>query len=134
MLRTILGVVAGVLTWMLVAIVCGLILRASWPEYAAVEETMSFTLPMLLVRLSISTVALLIAGWMAALVARSERGPLILGIVLLLIFIPIHVNLWDRFPVWYHLLFLLTLVPLSILGGRIRRRTTRADHMAASTG
>jgi hypothetical protein len=27
--------------------------------------------------------------------------------------------LWDKFPVWYHMTFLLSLVPLTYLGGRI---------------
>jgi hypothetical protein len=35
------------------------------------------------------------------------------------LFIPIHIQLWDKFPIWYHLFFLVSLVPLSILGGRL---------------
>jgi hypothetical protein len=34
-----------------------------------------------------------------------------LGILMLLIFVPIDYGLWDKFPVWYHLTFLLTLAP-----------------------
>jgi len=39
------------------------------------------------------------------------------GVLLLVAFIPQHVMLWDKFPVWYHLTFLLSLVPLTYLGG-----------------
>jgi hypothetical protein len=41
------------------------------------------------------------------------------GVFLLLMFIPQHIMLWDRFPIWYHLTFLLSLVPLTFLGARI---------------
>jgi len=40
-------------------------------------------------------------------------------VVLLLAFIPQHAMLWDKFPIWYHLTFLLSLVPLTYAGGRI---------------
>jgi hypothetical protein len=43
------------------------------------------------------------------------------GVVLLLFFIPDHVNLWDKFPLWYHLWFLLSLVPLTYVGNVLVR-------------
>jgi len=57
----------------------------------------------------------------------------IVGIVTcaLLVSIPIHINLWDKFPVWYHLTFLVTLIPLCILGGRIVRSARRMEHADA---
>ena len=120
MMKTILGICAGLLAWVLLVTVCGVILRAAWPEYRAVADSMAFTLPMLVARLAISAVTLLGAARVTALVAaRATTATLLLGTVLLVTFVPIHINLWDRFPVWYHLTFLLTLVPLSVLGGRI---------------
>jgi len=119
MLRIILGVVAGIVAWLLLVFVGGLIIRATWPEYVAVAEAMTFTLPMLLTRLALSAIALVMAAWATAMIARKSVAPLTLGIVLLVFFIPNHINLWSKFPVWYHLTFLVTLVPLSILGGRI---------------
>ena len=59
------------------------------------------------------------ARWVAALVARSTRAALVAGALLLVAFIPQHIMLWDRFPVWYHMTFLLSLVPLTYAGGRI---------------
>jgi len=52
--------------------------------------------------------------------------------LLLVAFIPEHVSLWDKFPVWYHLTFLASLVPLTYLGGTIwsRQRGNRALHVA----
>ena len=44
------------------------------------------------------------------------------GLLLLVAFIPQHISLWNTFPVWYHLTFLLSLVPLTYLGGATRRQ------------
>lgn len=32
-----------------------------------------------------------------------------------------HVMLWDKFPIWYHLWFLLSLVPLTYVGNSLAR-------------
>ncbi|HXS89554.1 MAG TPA: hypothetical protein VN705_09405 [Steroidobacteraceae bacterium] len=119
MTRNILGVVAGLVAWLLVAATLGFIMRTSWPAYAAVAETMNFTLPMMLARLSIGALATLAAGLVTALITRSAVARLIPGVLLLVAFIPQHVMLWDKFPLWYHLTFLLSLVPLTYLGSRI---------------
>ena len=37
-------------------------------------------------------------------------------------FIPQHITLWEKFPVWYHLTFLLSLIPLTLLGGKLELR------------
>ena len=47
--------------------------------------------------------------------------PLVTGIVLLLIFIPIHLSIWTHFPLWYHITFLTSLGVLSVGGGRMAR-------------
>jgi hypothetical protein len=98
----------------------GLLMREAWPQYAAVAAAMTFTLPMMLARLAIGALATLLAGWVTSLVARrSAVARLGTGLLLLAVFIPQHMALWHRFPVWYHLTFLLSLVPLSYLGGSI---------------
>jgi hypothetical protein len=117
--RNILAVVVGLVTWLLVATLAGLIMRNSWPEYAAVAESMRFTLPMMIARLSIGAVATLAAGVVTALIARSAIVGLVPGVLLLIAFIPQHAMLWDKFPIWYHLTFLLSLVPLTYVGNRI---------------
>ena len=120
--RSILGVVAGLVAWVAIATLAGLILRVSWPDYASVAATpMSFTLKMLLVRLAIGAIATLVTGLVATLVApRARRVRWIAGLILLALFIPEHASLWSEFPVWYHLAFLASLVPLSWAGGALR--------------
>ena len=133
MARNILGVVAGLANWVIVAILAGLIIRTSWPAYVAVAETMNFTLPMMIARLSIGAIATLSAGFVTALIARSSIAPLICGVLLLVAFVPQHVMLWDKFPLWYHLTFLLSLVPLTYVGGRIRGDGRQLDTVTRFT-
>jgi hypothetical protein len=120
MAKKILGVVAGLAAWIAVATAAGAIMRLSWPAYASVADEMIFTLPMLVARLSIGALATLAAGLVTTVIApRSVLARLMPGMLLLIAFIPVHVSLWDKFPVWYHLTFLLSLVPLTYLGGTI---------------
>jgi len=119
MSKRILAVIAGLVVWVVIATVAGLIMRAAWPAYAAVADAMTFTLPMMFARLSIGAVATLAAGWVTAVVSRSILAVLTTGLILLVLFIPQHIMLWTRFPIWYHLTFLVSLVPLAYTGGQI---------------
>ena len=128
MARGILGVVAGLLTFVAVVAVAGIIMRGAWPEYAHVADAMTFTLPMMIARLAIGALATIAAGLVTAAIAkRSTLVRLAPGLLLLVAFIPQHMMLWEKFPVWYHLTFLLSLVPLTYLGGRaVSREATSA--------
>ena len=116
-LRLIGGTVAGVIVWFVVVTILNLGLRHGWHAYATVEKAMTFTLPMMVARLSESAISSLAGGAAAAAVARDRRAALFAGLVLLLMFLPVHYSLWPRFPVWYHLTFLVSLVALSVAGG-----------------
>ena len=115
--RQILGVVVGLMVWFAATLAIGALLRL-WPEYVAAAGDMSFTLPMKLARLSIGAVATCAAGAAAAAIGGSRRTAMITGALLVLIFIPEHISLWNKFPIWYHLTFLTSLVPLAVVGGR----------------
>ena len=117
--KQIVGVVVGLMVWFVAAVAAGVLLRLLWPEYVAASGDMSFTLPMKLTRLSIGALTTLAAGAVTALLARSSRTAVVTGALLLVMFIPQHISLWDKFPIWYHLTFLTSLVPLAVGGGRI---------------
>jgi hypothetical protein len=122
--KAVLAVVSGLVAWIAIAAVAGLIMRSSWPAYARVADAMTFTLPMMLARLTIGALATLAAGWVTAAIApRPMLVRLMPGLILLVGFIPQHIALWNNFPVWYHLTFLLSLVPLTYLGGAGQRPT-----------
>ena len=127
MLRLVGGAIAGVVAWFVIVTVLNLILRYGWHDYAAVEKIMTFTLPMMVARLSISGISSVASGVVAAWVEKGKWAPLVAGVILLLLFVPIHYSIWDRFPVWYHLTFLASLPLLSWLGGTfVRRRSGSA--------
>jgi hypothetical protein len=118
--RALLAFLAGVATWLLAATVLNLAVRGALPGYAAAEPAMTFTLGMLIARLAIALITSLAAGAMTAVIApRSAWVPWLLGVLLLVMFVPEHLKLWQVLPVWYHLTFLLTLVPLVVIGWRL---------------
>ena len=122
MLRKIGAVLAALIAWTIVVTVLNLGLRYGFPGYAAVEKAMTFTFGMMWARLTISFAATLSAGAVTAWIARGRlTWPIVTGIVLLAIFIPIHMGIWTHFPLWYHLTFLPSLPILSVLGGRLVR-------------
>ena len=120
MARDVLGVIAGLAVWMAIAGVAGVTMRSAWPDYASVADAMTFTLPMMFARLAIGALATLAAGWVIAVIARrSMLARVTAGLLLVVVFVPQHIMLWNKFPVWYHVTFLVSLVPLAYLGGQI---------------
>ena len=115
------AVLGGLVVWVVVATLLNLALRLGWPDYAAVEKSMNFTLGMLAARLAIGALASLGAGFAAAWISR--RKPIavwVLVILLLALFVPLHYTLWQRFPAWYHAAFIVSLVIFTLLGAMRR--------------
>jgi len=131
MKRSILAFVAALIAWVLIASILDRGLRLALNGYAAAEPTLHFTLRMMAARLVIAAITSLLAGAIAVLIEpRSAGTPAVLGAVLLVIFIPEHVRLWPLFPPWYHLTFLLTLLPLVVLGARFAQGLQRTPAAA----
>lgn len=117
MWKTVLAFVVGALSWIVCATVINWLLRAALAGYAAAEPAMHFTLTMMIARLLLGAAATLAGGFaMGWMVPGRRLAPLALGGLLLLVFIPGHAMLWDKFPLWYHLVFLSLLLPLTWLG------------------
>jgi hypothetical protein len=129
MKRAVFAFVAGFVVWGVVATLINFGLRAGIPGYHSAEPTMSFTLGMKIGRLILAAIASLAAGATAGFIAPAKKGvPWVLGAIILALFIPVHVQLWAKFPAWYHLTFLLTLVPLVVLGaGLTRNRSSQGS-------
>lgn len=128
MKRSILAAVAGLAVWVLVASVLNRGLRLGLAGYAVAEPTMTFTLEMKIARLILGALASLAAGAATAALARSSpRLPWVVGAILLVAFVPEHILIWVKFPVWYHLVFLLTLAPLVALGAALLRRAPSGE-------
>ena len=52
--------------------------------------------------------------------------------IILAMFLPVHVSLWNKFPAWYHLAFLVPLAPLVALGGLIARGSGASERRVAA--
>lgn len=119
MWRKILGGVAGYLGWWLIGTIGFVSLRVLWPDYASVEQAMTFTFSMQISRLLVGLLCSVGAGIIVYLVVRQRSVvPWGLGIVLLIQFLFVHYFIWAKFPIWYHAFFLLTLAPTVVLGSR----------------
>jgi hypothetical protein len=133
MWRTIGAIVAGLVSWAVIVTILNFGLRAAIPGYHAAEPTLQFTMAMKIGRLTEAALTSIAAGAVIGWLAPSKRwAPWLGGLIILALFLPEHVKLWDKFPPWYHLSFLVPLVPLVALGGFIGRRSA-ADASVPAT-
>ena len=62
----------------------------------------------------------IVAGIACAAVTPKARWPVyVFALLLLALFVPVHVSLWDKFPIWYHIVFLGSLFPLVLFGAKL---------------
>ncbi|MEK6337322.1 MAG: hypothetical protein AABM67_20560 [Acidobacteriota bacterium] len=132
MIRIILGVIAGFFAWAIVWVVSEKILSAIWPEFgahqlafqAAIEHGGQFTAntTILLIHIVLASIVSVMSGFLAALIAgENKRAPLILGILLLAVGLLKVFMSWPYVPIWYHVIFTAILLPMAIMGGRLKR-------------
>ena len=133
MWRTIGSIVAGLVSWAVVVTLLNFGLRAAIPGYHAAEATLQFTLGMKIARLSEAALTSIAAGTLIGWIAPSNRwAPWIAGLIVLAMFLPVHVSLWSKFPVWYHLAFLVPLAPLVAFGASLGRRSGPVERRTAT--
>lgn len=134
MWRTIASIVAGLVAWAVVVTILNFGLRAAIPGYHAAEATLQFTMAMKVGRLTEAALTSIAAGIVVGLIAPAKKwAPWLVGVIVLAMFVPVHAKLWNAFPVWYHLAFLVPLVPLVAIGGFLASK--RSDEpRAASAG
>lgn len=126
MIRTVAGIVAGLIVWFMVATIVNLLFRVAWPGYVEAEISTMFTLVMLVARLLLGALSSVCAGLTVAWITKGNgTAAKVLGIVLTVMFVPVHYGLWDKYPIWYHLIFLASLFPLTLLGAKLLRRRNR---------
>ncbi len=132
MLRIILGIVVGFIVWSLLWVGSDAVFSAFSTDWgktsaefqAAAENKMPYVLSstVLIALLIKSFIVSIISGFITALIARENfKSTVGLGILLLLFGIFIQSLYWNYMPLWYHIPFLLMLIPMTILGGRLRK-------------
>ena len=121
MWRTLLAVICGLVAWAVVVTLINLGLRLALPGYTAAEPLLAFTLGMMIARLAMAAITSVAAGAVTRSIAPASRwAPWIVGGVMTAAFLPVHIQIWSRLPVWYHLFFLGTLPLFVVLGARLR--------------
>jgi hypothetical protein len=104
-------------TWAVVVTLLNFGLRAAIPGYHAAEATLQFTLAMKAGRLTEAALSSIAAGLVVGWIGPAKKwAPWAVGLIILAMFLPVHVQLWSKFPAWYHLAFLVPLAPLVVLG------------------
>ena len=133
MLRIALAVIAGFIAWMILWFGIERVISAIWPAFgthqaafeAAIEHGGPFTsdTSALLTHIVLGSIVSVIAGFLAALVAgENRRAPLVLGLLLLAMGLLKAVMSWPLVPAWYHVIFTAMLLPMAILGGKLKHR------------
>src|SRR5688572_5078289 len=132
MVRIVFGVIAGFFAWALAWFGGEKVLSAIWPEgfgahqrafQAAIENGGQFTADttLLLIHIVLGSIVSLISGFLAALIAgENRRAPLVLGFLLVVFGLLKVVMSWPYVPIWYHVIFTALLIPMTILGGKLK--------------
>lgn len=132
MIRIILGVVVGFIAWSILWLGGDAVLSMLSPGWYGAERDAAVLAAannapyqlgsgVLLLLLVLSVIASIVAGFLAAAIANeSARTTLILGVLLLIVGIAVQAGAWSMMPVWYHIIFLVLLLPMTMLGGKLR--------------
>jgi hypothetical protein len=131
--RIIFGAVVGFIVWTILLLGSDTVWAALSPDWyvkhqTALQEAITNKTPMvadstiLIIAGIRSAILSFITGFLAAVVAKENfKSPLLLGILLLAFGAFIHSLLWNHVPLWYHFLILLPLIPMTLLGGKLKK-------------
>jgi hypothetical protein len=140
MWRSILGVVAGVIVWIVAFYALAFGLAALWHDYGLHgrdyfrDGSFTFTSPMAVCNLVIWALAEIAAGWVTMKIARRREAVWVLAGLLGIYLATMHLVLyWPRFPWWYNLGVVIPAVFAVLLGGRLARGSSRGSVRLSAT-
>ena len=131
--RIILGAIVGFIVW------TALLLSTDWiwtvlaPDWygrhqfdlqIAITNGTPFMADSLVLIIAVirSAIFSFVTGYIAALIAGENfKSPLLLGIFLLAFGGLVSLMAWNHLPFWYHFGILLPLIPLTLLGGKLKK-------------
>jgi hypothetical protein len=120
-MKQIFGVVAGFILWSVLWLSLNQLLLILGVMSPNVTEPFTEAKP-LLVLLAGSVLISLLSGYVTARITGCPWAlpAVALGVLLLATGAFVQLKLWYLIPLWYHLSFLLLLIPVTLLGARIR--------------
>ncbi len=133
MLKIVLGVVAGFVAWSILWVGSDQVLMMASPNWYGAhqlgfekavtnQEPFSADSTILIMHLFRNAIISIMSGFLAAFVAgENKKSPLGLGIILLIVGVLVEAMAWNYAPAWYHIVFVLLLVPMTIIGGKLKQ-------------
>lgn len=132
MVRIILAVIVGFLAWSVMWVGSEKVLSLMFPDWFGAnqiafekatlnKEPFTADTTILILNIIRGSIVSIISGFLAAVIAgENRRSTLILGVCLLVFSLVVVALTWQIIPVWYHVLFSLMLIPMTIWGGKLR--------------
>lgn len=125
MLRAAIAVIVGYCLWTAIWLGANAAFFGSAAQAASKNEPITHV-PALLGMLATSVVCSLAAGAVCGRIKASRSAAAALSVLLLLTGIAVQSGQWNLMPLWYHVPFLVLLVPMTLgaaaLAGHVRRR------------
>ena len=122
LLIKIVAVVVGFVLWSLIFVGGEQVTKAIAPTWAVEPEaTFVDSIPLLLTYLARSVVASICAGFVTALISKDNNTtPFVLAFIFLIVGLLVQISAWNLLPVWYHVVFIFLLIPMTMLGARLK--------------
>ncbi len=120
MIRAIFGVIAGYAAWTVLWLGGNVLLFGEAARVMGEGQAFTAAGPLVGV-IVLSVVCSIVAGLTAAKIAgsRAVGAVIVMALLLLATGIGVQLGVWELLPVWYHLAFLVFIVPVTIASGRL---------------
>jgi hypothetical protein len=124
-MRQALGVVAGFILWTVLWLCLNQALLAAGMLSTDMTKPMTNVATLSILLLG-SVIISLIGGYVTAMIAGvpATISAAVLGALLLATGIYFQSKMWNVIPLWYNVIFLILLVPMTFAGARMRARMT----------
>jgi hypothetical protein len=114
------AVIAGFVLWSVLWLCYNQLLLKAGVLPSDLSQPLTAPMPLLLL-LGGSIVFSIVSGYLAARIAGvpATTSALVLGVLLLATGVFFQLKTWNLLPVWYNVLFLLLLIPMTLAGARM---------------
>lgn len=121
MARAVIAVVIGYGVWTAIWLGGNALLFSGMSAEVAAGRMYAEVGPLLGV-LVLSVVCSLCAGFAAAMIDRQRTRGVVwtMAVLLLATGVAVEIGMWKSLPVWYHVVFLALIVPVCLVGSRLR--------------
>ena len=119
------GILAGLVAYAIFGKVGLYLLQVCWSDYDLHSIDKSFTVPMLAARLFVGNIASIAAGVAATKMGDNKgKSAWVVGTLVFIGAAYVHFMTitWTEYPLWYHLTYVLPIVPVIGLSGFLAER------------